>query len=56
MILEIYPCKGTSDFPHKTKALRLFHVDLIMRAPRKSKQRTERSNSKTFESSRLIDG
>jgi hypothetical protein len=42
MILEIYPCKRRSDFPHKTEALHLFHVDLLMRALRKFKERTER--------------
>jgi hypothetical protein len=30
MILEIYPCKRRPNFPHKTEALRLFHVDHII--------------------------
>ena len=30
MTLESYPCIGISDFPHKTKALYLFQVNLIM--------------------------
>ncbi len=30
MTLEIYPCKGISDFPHATEALHLFQVDPIM--------------------------
>ena len=29
MTLEIYPCKGISDCPHATEALRLFQVDPI---------------------------
>jgi hypothetical protein len=35
MTSQIYPCKRRSYSLHKTEALRLFHVDLIMKALKK---------------------